>query len=232
MSPPFNIKSNKNFLFTAVIVFLTSLMACTGKPKLTTTEALVNNAVNTLKILKERTDLEEFNSQLKKAAGVAIFPSVYRAGFFVGAEAGNGILIAKNNAGEWGYPAFYSLASGSWGLQFGGQKSGTVFIIRNAGAVEALIEYQGKVSSGMDATVGNFGTSLKGGITANLAADIIAYSDTKGLFSGVSIEGSAMIRRNDLNSEYYGEQAHPKDIVIKQIYKNSHANILRHNLSK
>ena len=84
----------------------------------------------------------------------------------------------------------------------------------------------------MDVAAGKMGTSLKGGITTNLGGDIIAYSASKGLFSGVALEGSALIRRNDLNQEYYGEVTTPKDIIINGQFQNQHANVLRRILSE
>ena len=219
-------------LITTLIISLISISACTTKPGTTSTEALINASNKTLNILKNRKDLKKFNSQLRTAAGVAIFPSMYKAGFFAGAEGGNGILIKKKPDGNWGYPAFYTLASGSWGIQIGGQKSGVIFIIRSPGAVEALVQHQGKLSAGVNVAIGNLGAGLEGGITTNLGADIIAYSDAKGLFTGVALKGSAMIRRNDLNAEYYGGQVEPKAIIIHHAHQNPQANILRNTLSR
>ena len=215
-----------------LLISLISITACATKPGMPNTEALINASNKILTVLKNRRDLDQFNSQLRSAAGVAIFPSVYKAGFFAGAEGGNGILIKKKPDGNWGYPAFYTLASGSWGFQFGGQKSGVIFIIRNPGAVKALVQHQGKLSAGMNVAVGNLGTGLEGAITTNLGTDIIAYSDSKGLFTGVALKGSAMIRRNDLNAEYYGGQVEPKAIVIQHSHQNPHANVLRNTLSQ
>ena len=113
---------------TILIISSIGISACTTQPTGQRTELLINAANQAMNKLKNRSDLDQFNSQLKTAAGVAIFPSVYKAGFFAGAEGGNGILINKKPDGNWGYPAFYTLASGSWGLQFGGQKSSVIFI--------------------------------------------------------------------------------------------------------
>jgi lipid-binding SYLF domain-containing protein len=222
----------KVIFISTLVIILISVSACATSPSTTSTEELINASNKTLNILKNRSDLDRFNSQLRNAAGVAIFPSVYKAGFFVGAEGGNGILIKKKSDGNWGYPAFYTLASGSWGLQFGGQKSGVIFIISSPGAVEALLQNQGKLSAGMNVAIGNLGTGLEGGITTNLGADIIAYSDSKGLFTGIALKGSAMIRRNDLNAEYYGGQVEPKAIIIQHAHQNPQANILRNTLSQ
>jgi len=227
-----NQKINRLAFLGALLVSALSLTACASGPTIPNSEALVTAAIGTLNTLKNRPDLERFNSQLEKAAGVAIFPAVYKAGFFVGAEGGNGLILAKDAKGNWGYPAFYTLASGSWGLQIGGQKSGMVLILRSPGAVKALIDHQGKISADADVTTGHVGTGLEGSITSNLGADIIAYSDSKGLFGGATLEGSAFIRRNDLNTEYYGGEVNPSDVVIEHTHRNPHADTLRQNLSK
>jgi lipid-binding SYLF domain-containing protein len=224
-------KYKLKFIATLIISWI-GISACATKPNTPSTEAIINASNKILSILKNRGDLDKFNSQLKTAAGVAIFPSVYKAGFFAGAEGGNGILINKKPDGNWGYPAFYTLASGSWGMQLGGQKSGVVFIIRNSGAVEALVQHQGKLSAGVNIALGNTGTGVEGAITTNLGADIIAYSDSKGLFMGGALKGSVMIRRNDFNAEYYGGQVEPKAIIIQHTHQNPQANILRNNLSQ
>ncbi len=221
--------SRTKFL-TLLTALCMGLSACASGPKVPTSEALVTEAVETLNILKNRKDLDGFNAQLKKAAGVAIFPSVYKAGFFVGAEGGNGLMIGRDVKGNWGYPAFYTLASASWGLQFGGQKSGVVFIIRRPGAVEALMKHQGKVSADANVAAGKIGTGLEASVTSNLGPDIIAYSDAKGLFAGASLEGSAMVRRNDLNSEYYGGKVEPRAILIDFTHQNPQADALRRSL--
>ena len=217
---------------TILIISSIGISACTTKPEKPRTELLIDAANQAMNKVKNRSDLDQFNSQLKTAAGVAIFPSVYKAGFFAGAEGGNGILINKKPDGNWGYPAFYTLASGSWGLQFGGQKSSIIFIIRNAGAVKALLQHQGKLSAGMNVAVGILGTGLEGAITSNLGADILIYSDSKGLFTGAALKGSAFVRRNDLNTEYYGGQVDPKAIVVQHAHQNPQADELRGTLNR
>ena len=143
-----------------------------------------NRLLKNLNILKNREDRRVFLTALQNAAGVAIFPAVYKAGFFVGAEGGNGLVIARDTHGNWGYPAFYTLAGGSWGIQFGGQRAGVVLIMRSRKAVEAVLKHQGKAGADLGIALGSIGTGLEGSTTTNLAADIFAFSDAKGLFGG------------------------------------------------
>ena len=176
------------FLLVAIVI-VTSLAGCTStyefKPQ--TSESLVLRSLQTIKSIKNGEKFKNFKDMLSDAAGCAIFPALYKAGFFVGAEGGNGVIIARDRQGNWRYPAFYTLASASWGLQFGAQKAGVVLIIRNRGAIESILQNQGKFGADVSFAVGPVGTGLEGGITTNLAADIIAFSDVKGLFAGMSL---------------------------------------------
>lgn len=192
-----------------------------------TSDGLVIDSLKTLNILKNREDRRVFLTALQNAAGVAIFPAVYKAGFFVGAEGGNGLVIARDTHGNWGYPAFYTLAGGSWGIQFGGQRAGVVLIMRSRKAVEAVLKHQGKAGADLGIAFGSIGTGLEGSTTTNLAADIFAFSDAKGLFGGFSLEGTAIVRRNDLNREYYGADVTPASILIEHAQQNAHADTLR-----
>jgi len=193
-------------------------------------DALVMNSLKTLNIIKSREDMRSFQPILRDAAGVAIFPAVYKAGFFVGAEGGNGIIMARDTKGNWGYPAFYTLAGGSWGVQFGGQRAGVVLVMRSREAVEAVLKHQGKAGADLGLAIGHMGAGYEGSTTTNLSADIVAYSDAKGLFGGISLEGTAIVRRNDLNREYYGADVTPASILIEHAHQNAQADGLRNSL--
>ncbi|MAI10676.1 MAG: hypothetical protein CBD27_10275 [Rhodospirillaceae bacterium TMED167] len=231
--------------FLAVVAAILILAGCTTVNDLTSkvsetispssavraSDGLVIDSLKALEILKNREDRLVFLSALKNAAGVAIFPAVYKAGFFVGAEGGNGLIMARDTQGNWGYPAFYTLAGGSWGIQFGGQRAGVVLILRSRKAVEAVLKHQGKAGADLGIALGSMGAGLEGSTTTNLAADIVAFSDAKGLFGGVSLEGTAIVRRNDLNREYYGAAVTPAAILIEHAYRNAQADTLRNALT-
>ena len=148
----------------------------------------------------------------------------------MGAEGGNGVIIARDRQGNWGYPAFYTLAGASWGLQFGAQKAGVVLIIRNRGAIESILKNQGKFGADVSVAVGPVGTGVEGAITTNFAADVLAFSDIKGLFAGISLEGAGIIRRNDLNLEYYKKEVTPASILLEHAHHNVQADPLRTSL--
>jgi lipid-binding SYLF domain-containing protein len=218
--------------FTPLLIALVVLAACSSAPKAPPTNALVDAARQTIKTFKARQDLPQFASHLKGAYGIAIFPAIYKAGFFVGAEGGNGVMLARGDDGKWGYPAFYVLASGSFGLQIGGQRAEMVLIMRSPGAVEAVIKHQGKLGADAGLAIAHIGTGVEGSVTTNLGADILAFADAKGLYGGISLEGSAMIRRKDYNDQYYGanSDATPTSILISRAHSNPQADALRRAL--
>lgn len=169
-----------------------------------------------------------FASQLSDARALLIFPAIVKAGFLVGAEAGTGILIARDKSGRWGLPAFYSLGAASFGLQLGLQDVETILLIRNSDALKAIIKDQGKFGADLGITLGFYGSGVEASTTSNLEADIIAYTNSKiGIFAGASLEGSIIARRRDLNESLYGKGAVPEDIISKDLYKTNKANKLR-----
>lgn len=220
-----------NFKITvpiAVLALLT-LVGCASKYEIKpqTSELIVLKSLETLENIKKGKKFNHFKEALKDAAGCAIFPSLYKAGFFFGAEGGNGIVISRDTQGNWGHPAFYTLAGGSWGFQFGAQKAAVVLIIRSRGAIEAILRHQGKFGADVSAAFGPIGSGLGGATTSNLAADIYAFSDVKGLFAGLSLEGAGLVRRNDLNREYYGKPVTVRSILLEHAQKNTQAKLLR-----
>ena len=188
---------------------------------------LVDEASKTIDKLIRHEDLTNIKKYLSNAAGVAIFPATYKAGFIFGAEGGNGVLIAREQDGIWGYPAFYSLVGGSWGLQAGAERSSLLLIIRNNKAVESIVRHQGKLGADIGMAVGTIGRGMGGATTTNLAADILTFSDSMGLFGGVSLEGTAMIKRNDLNQQFYGKKVDIRSIIFEHAHKNKSAEDLR-----
>ena len=225
----------KNWLSIAILFAgLVLLNACAGKATQSqfgiNSSALVASAQATIETLKRRDDIPEFKKMLKRAHGIMIFPALYKAGFIVGAEGGNGVMLSRDAAGNWGYPAFYTLAAGSFGFQAGGQRARAAFIVRSAGAVKAIIDHQGKLGANAGISVGHVGAGIEGSVTTNLALDVVAFSDAMGLFGGVSLEGAAMIRRNDYNDQYYGRGATPESILLAHAHRNPQADALRASL--
>lgn len=218
--------TTNRFFFAFMAILLLSGCAEIGR---TTTEAAretVLQAQHTVERLKASNDLDRFafRRELAAARGVVVLPAVVKAGFIGAAEGGNGVLLARGGDGTWSDPAFYTLASGSFGLQIGVQGVEMLMILRNDKAVRAILENQGKFGADAGATIGVIGVGVEGSTTTNLGADILVYTYSfVGAYGGISLEGAVLARRNDLNAGYYGEGATPQAIVFDRAFSNPQA---------
>lgn len=216
----------KSMFMTLLAASALFLSACAGS-KVPTTQAIVDEARDTVESLKAQDQKPSFAEALRGAKGVAIFPNLYKGAFFFGAEGGNGVVLVRDASGAWSYPAFYSLASGSFGLQFGGQKARTVLVMRTDGAVKAVVQNQAKLGADIGVAVATVGAGVEGATTTNVGADIIAFNDAMGLYGGVSLEGSGLVRRNDFNQDYYGQPSEANDILYNHARTVAKADALR-----
>ncbi|MBD3426246.1 MAG: hypothetical protein GF409_03325 [Candidatus Omnitrophica bacterium] len=142
---------------------------------------------------------------LKKCAGIAIYPSVIKGAFGIGGQYGQGVLLAKNDAGEWSPPVFVSLGGASIGFQIGGQAADIILVIMGKRGVESFSH--NNVTLGGDASVaaGPVGRNAQMDTDILLKAGVFSYSRTKGLFAGVSLKGAIVGPMKNLNEDYYGD---------------------------
>ena len=187
--------------------------------------------VDTARYTMDRMLKDEIFSQvpvyLEKAKAILIVPSMFKAGFFFGAEGGSGVLLGKGTEGEWSYPAFYTIGSASFGLQFGAENSEVLFIILTDEGLASILNT--KVTLGADASiaVGPVGAGIEGATTMNFGADILVYSRPVGFFGGVAGEGTVIYGREAWNENYYGEGATARKIVLEGSVQNENADALR-----
>jgi len=196
-------------------------------------DRLLEWSTDTVENFARKPELKDFASHIPKARAVLILPAIVKAGFFLGAEVGSGVLIARDAGGQWGAPAFYTLGAASFGLQFGIQDTETVLVIRNEGALQAIIKDQGKFGADLGITAGFYGTGVEASTTSNLRMDVLAFTNAKvGVFAGASLEGAVLARRRDLNEALYGKGATPEAIINDRRYKTAKADRLRSALAR
>lgn len=217
-------------LVSMALVFF--LAACVQLPSPTADDAkaLIAKARWTVQTFKQSPgdNMKTFRRMLKDAAGVAIFPGIVKAGFVFAAEGGSGVIMARDpKTGKWGQPGFYFLGAASFGLLIGGQVAEVVLILRSPGALEALIDHQGKLGADMEITTGPIGAGIEGSITTNLGADIVAFSQAAGLYGGISVEGAVLAKRRDMNTALYGAGATPRGIILEGKFTHPAADSLR-----
>lgn len=222
--------------FMAVLVVALVMTGCASVQPMTADQRaahVLSSAKIAFENLSKSPDaiMDEFRALLPKAQGIVIFPGLIKGGFIVGAEGGNGVLLAKGVNGQWGPPAFYFLASGSVGLQIGAQATDMVMLLFSQDAVASIILHQGKLGADLGLTFGTIGAGVEASTTTNGGADIMAFSQGVGAFAGGSIEAAALIKRNDLNEAFYGRAVTPMQIVLQGAVQNPAADPLRRALS-
>jgi lipid-binding SYLF domain-containing protein len=190
-------------------------------------DQLVEKAKFTITNVAGRSEMEEFRKLLAVAKGVVVFPQVLKAGFFVGGAGGSGLLLGKNEAGEWSSPAFYSMGQGSIGLQFGAQANELVLVIMTEKGLKAIIDNQVKLGGDLSAAVGPVGTTVGASTTTNLKVDVFSFAISKGLFIGASVEGSILSSNSDSNESYYGKPVTSQQIVLDRTVNNAQADGLK-----
>lgn len=150
---------------------------------------------------------------LGKAEGIAIFPGTVRAGFIVGGMRGRGVLSARSDKG-WSAPAFLTLTGGSLGLQIGGQAADLILIINGRGGIESLVSNQFKLGADAAVAAGPVGRDAQAATDLQLRAQILSYSRARGLFAGVTVNGSTIRQDRDANERFYGQRIETRQIVF------------------
>ena len=169
---------------------------------------------------------------LGRARAVMICPRVFKAGFFFGGEGGACVLLARAGNGTWSYPAFYGMGSGSFGLQIGIQDAQFVMMIMTEKGLRAILDSQFKLGADVSLAIATIGAGVQGATTGALGADIVAFSQTRGLFGGISIDGSLMGQKSEWNRAYYGREMGSHQIVMDMQASNPGADPLRDVLTR
>ena len=150
---------------------------------------------------------------LGKAEGIAIFPSTVKGGFVFGGMHGRGVLSARTPTG-WSSPAFFTLTGGSFGLQIGGQAADLVLVINDRRGLENLVRNQFKLGADVGVAAGPVGRDAQAATDLQLRAQILSYSRSRGLFAGVTVNGSTVRQDVDANERFYGKRLETTQIVF------------------
>jgi lipid-binding SYLF domain-containing protein len=154
---------------------------------------------------------------LDKAEGIAVFPTTIKAGLLVGGQRGRGILSVRSESGTWSAPAFLTLTGGSVGLQIGAQATDLVLVIMNRRGLENLVRNQFKVGADASVAAGPVGRDAQASTDIQMRAQILSYSRARGVFSGVTINGSTIRQDKDANQRFYGKPYDTKQIVFERL---------------
>jgi SH3 domain-containing YSC84-like protein 1 len=159
---------------------------------------------------------------LDKAECIVIFPSVKKFAIGIGGSYGRGALICRSGAdytGPWGTPAMYALEGGNIGLQLGGQATDFVLLIMNPRGAKSILNSKVKLGGDASAAAGPKGRTASASTDVVMKAEILSYSRSRGLFAGVSLEGSTLRSDGGANKNLYGKELSAADIILKGAVK-------------
>ncbi|XP_004868358.1 SH3 domain-containing YSC84-like protein 1 isoform X3 [Heterocephalus glaber] len=192
---------------------------------------LKSEAKKAAKILREFTEITSRNGPDKiipahviaKAKGLAIL-SVIKAGFLVTARGGSGIVLARLPDGKWSAPSAIGIAGLGGGFEVGIEVSDLVIILNYDRAVEAFAK-GGNLTLGGNFTVavGPMGRNLEGNVALRSPAAVFTYCRSRGLFAGISLEGSCLIERKETNRKFYGQDIRAYDILFGDVPRPAQA---------
>src|SRR5437016_1308147 len=201
-----------------MIVSLLSLMSLIMVTPALAADAEQERLANSAEAMEEILNIPEAlpRGLLDKAECVVVMPSVKKFAIGIGGSYGRGALVCRtgnNFTGPWGAAAMYRLEGANIGFQLGGQATDFLLLVMNPKGVESLL--RSKVKLGADASVagGPKGRSAMAATDAFMRAEILTYSRSRGLFAGVSLEGSTLRQDNKANEELYGRKITARDIV-------------------
>ncbi|NXI05395.1 SH3Y1 protein, partial [Pachycephala philippinensis] len=200
---------------------------------------LKSEAKKAAKILREFTEITSRNGPDKiipphviaKAKGLAVL-SVIKAGFLVTARGGSGIVLARLPNGTWSAPSAIGIAGLGGGFEIGIEVSDLVIILNHDRAVEAFAK-GGNLTLGGNLTVaiGPLGRNLEGDVALRSSAAVYTYCKSRGLFAGVSLEGTCLIERKETNRKFYGQDIRASAILLGDVPFPAQANDLYETLA-
>jgi lipid-binding SYLF domain-containing protein len=169
-------------------------------------------------VLKEILNIPDDIPQdlLDKAECLVVLPSVKKGAFGIGGSYGRGVMVCRSGEhykGKWGAPALYALEGVSIGFQLGGQATDFVLLVMNPKGANSLLYSKVKLGADASAAAGPKGRTAEGATDIVMSAEILSYSRNKGLFAGVSLEGSTLRSDGGANEKLYGRKLTAKEII-------------------
>jgi len=189
---------------------------------------LLERADHTVDHLRSDPAFSVAAGMIHRAKAVLIIPRLVKGGFIFGAEGGDGVLL-KRSGRSWSSPAFYSLASASFGLQIGLEQAELVFIIMTDRALKGIQTSSFKLGAGAGITVVTLSSAAEGA-TSGHGGDIVVWASGTGAYGGLTFNGSVVKAMDDWNSDFYGSDVAVSAILANHVH-NKAAGRLQRNLA-
>ncbi|HJZ93480.1 MAG TPA: lipid-binding SYLF domain-containing protein [Gemmataceae bacterium] len=193
-------KPSRLFLALGILAAWPTLADAAGPPR-----ATIDDAIDVLDDLAGTPEKRIPPALLHDAAAVIIAPDVVKGGFIVAARHGHGVLLVRQKGG-WSDPVFVTVTGGGVGWQAGVQATDLFLVIRNGRSLDRILRGAGKLTLGADAavTAGPIGRDVSAATDAQLKAEILSYSRSRGAFAGISLEGDTLLIDRAANDRFYG----------------------------
>lgn len=190
-------------------------------------QELVDQSTLVVKKFAAEETIDSFKKYASSAKALFIIPKMLKGGLVIGGSGGSGVLVSRDAAsGVWSYPVFYTMGSVSFGLQAGAEASEMILLVMTEKGMDSMLTSTFKLGADASIAAGPVGVGAKAA-----TADILAYSFSKGVYGGMSLEGAVIKTRDKWNSQYYGEAVSPADIIIRKVAKNPKADNLRQEVA-
>jgi len=184
-----------------------------------------DRAVEAAKVLTEIMNIPEGaipDELMARAHGIAVIPHVVKGAFGIGGQWGKGLMSQRGENGNWSPPSYIEIGGGSFGLQIGVQASDVVLVFTDETGIKGLLKGKVKIGADASATAGPVGRKAEVGTDILLRSGIFAYSRSKGLFAGISLDGSVVSIDEDANRKVYGKDVTGEGILLgKEVRANA-----------
>jgi lipid-binding SYLF domain-containing protein len=210
-------------LVAALVTFLMSsgpwVNALTARTKgVDDTTKRLNAAADVLREVMAAPDKGIPQDLLDKAACAVIVPNVKKGAFIVGAKYGRGFIVCRNKNGRgWSAPGGVKVEGGSVGFQIGGSETDVVMLLMNEGAIEKLLSSKFTIGGDASVAAGPVGRTSSAKTDAQLHAELLSYSRSRGLFAGVSLDGATLRPDDDANKDMYGRKMSNQEVVLGNV---------------
>ena len=197
-----------------VLVFVLAALSACPALGATIPEQIISDAMGMLREIANQDDISGMADTIRGSYAVAIVPEMVKAGFLIGGTYGEGLILRREN-GKWYGPSFYNVGGASFGLQAGAQSVSLLMAVINERGVNAFLSSRTKLGGDVAIAAGPVGRRAEAATDAQAKASIYSYSVSKGLFAGVSLDGSVISISVKRNKEYWGAGVSAADALKK-----------------
>ena len=203
--------------FFALLGLLPAFVTVTANASAIAQEYKVEEAMEVLEKITEIPEEGIPSALLGNAYGLAVIPEVIKAGLIIGGSYGRGVLTVRDEKGRWSPPVFIRLIAGSYGWQIGAQSTDIILVFKTPRSVEGIVKGTFKLGADAAVAAGPVGRRGEAATDVEFKAEILSWSRSRGLFAGVSLEGSKLDIDHNANADYYGKAVHPREVLDGQV---------------